>query len=70
MNEFLINLVNSDEFDGMVRHGLSLFGGFMVANGYASSAGPETILGWSIAMVAVVWSVANKTYMRGQVKNA
>jgi hypothetical protein len=60
--KFWINLINSDEFDGLIRHGLTLVGGIIVA----TNSGNAEIVGWAIAALATIWSVASKTYIRKQ----
>jgi len=45
---------------GLVRHTLTALGGFLVARGYTDSGTVEAIIGGSVALVGLVWSMAHK----------
>lgn len=64
--DFLLDLVNSDEFDGLMRHGLSTVGGGLVAHGVLDATQWSTISGGIAVAVAVIWSVASKRFIKAQ----
>lgn len=66
MFNFILDLVNSDEFDGLMRHGLSSIGGSLVAAGILSTTDWQTIAGGVSVAVAVVWSFASKKFIKAQ----
>lgn len=66
MNVF--DLVNSDEFDGVVRHVVGWFGSAAVVQSNFDPTQWQTIAGGVVAIMTVLWSVANKRYMRTQTK--
>lgn len=59
-----LDLINSDEFDGLIRHSISVASGGMVANGLMTQDQVTQIAGAVGIVVSVIWSVANKRYMR------
>lgn len=66
MFNFILDLVNSDEFDGLMRHGLSSIGGSLVASGVLSATDWQTISGGAAVLIAVVWSFASKKFIKAQ----
>lgn len=66
MYNFFLDLVNSDEFDGLIRHGLTTVGGGLIANGFLSAQQWSLISGGVIAALGVIWSVASKKYIKAQ----
>lgn len=50
----------------LVRHGLTLLGGVVTANGHADSATWETIAGGVLAAIGVVWSLLDKKKLLGR----
>lgn len=65
---FLLDLVNSDEFDGLVRHGLTTVGGGLVANGVFDATQWQTISGAVVIVVGVIWSIASKKFIKAEAK--
>lgn len=65
MNVF--DFINSDEFDGIVRHVLTTVGGATFVTGNMDPTQWQTIAGAVTALVGVAWSLANKKYMRTKV---
>lgn len=65
MNVF--DLLNSDEFDGTVRHLMTWIGGAGFVTGNFDPAQWQTIAGAVVTVAGVLWSWANKKYMK-QVK--
>lgn len=62
----LFNTLNSDEFDGTVRHAITYVGGLVTAAGIASND-QWTVIGAGIATgLTVVWSWASKKYIKAQ----
>jgi len=47
---------------GLLRHGLTVAGGVLVANGYADAATVDTITGGGMAAAGVLWSVLDKRF--------
>lgn len=45
---------------GILRHALTTVGGGLVASGTLSAAQFETSIGAVMALVGIIWSVANK----------
>lgn len=70
MIDYLFDLVNSDEFDGLVRHSLSTVGGGLIASGALSTDQWQLISGGAVALVAVLWSFASKRFIKSQVAKA
>lgn len=66
----LFDLINSDEFDGLVRHFMTWAGGATLVTGNFDPSQWQTIVGAVVTGLGVLWSVANKRYMRGQKANA
>ena len=64
----LFDLINSDEFDGLVRHALTVFGGITVYSNDFDPAQWQTLVGGAVAILGVLWSMANKKYMRNGAK--
>lgn len=64
----MLDFINSDEFDGLIRHFLTAVGGATFITGHMDPAQWQTIAGAVSAVVGVAWSLANKKYMREKVK--
>jgi hypothetical protein len=62
----LFDLMNSDEFDGVVRHIMTSFGGAVTATGLVSSDQWTQVTGAVVVLLGILWSIANKKYMRSQ----
>jgi hypothetical protein len=45
---------------GLLRHVLTMAGGYLVAKGYVSEGDVETIVGATIALAGVAWSAFDK----------
>lgn len=45
---------------GLIRHGLTLVGGIVIAKGYADEAAVTAIIGGLTTIIATVWSVWEK----------
>lgn len=63
MNWFL-DLLSSDEMDGVLRHVLSNAGGGLMAHGVLNTNQWTLISGGVMAGLGVLLSIANKKYMR------
>lgn len=63
---FIMGILNSDEFDGVVRHALTTAGGAVVAAGYATNDQWAAIGGGIAVAITVLWSIANKTFLKNQ----
>jgi hypothetical protein len=64
----VFDFINSDEFDGLVRHILTTVGGMTLVTGNMDPSQWQTIAGAVATLLGVAWSVANKKYMREKVK--
>lgn len=64
--DFVTKTINSDEFDGTVRHAISTLGGGLVSIGVATDAQVATIAGGVSVAVAVLWSWASKKFIKAQ----
>jgi hypothetical protein len=64
----IFDFINSDEFDGLVRHILTTVGGMTLVTGHMDPSQWQTIAGAVATLLGVAWSVANKKYMREKVK--
>ena len=60
----ILDLLNSDEFDGLVRHCLSTFGGAVVASGLASQEQWTVLSGGIVVLITILWSIASKKYLK------
>ena len=49
-----------DEILGLIRHALTLVGGYVIAKGYTDDATVTTIIGSAVALIGAVWSVVEK----------
>lgn len=52
--------MNKDMILGLVRHGLTFAGGYIVAKGWADSAAVNDIIGALFTLVGGVWSIVHK----------
>lgn len=52
--------MNQEMILGLVRHALTLAGGYLVKKGYTDSIGLDTLIGGLFAVVGVVWSMLHK----------
>lgn len=62
MNVF--DFLNSDEFDGIIRHIFTTAGGSAVVMSNFDPTQWQTIAGGVAAVVGVLWSVASKRYLK------
>jgi len=46
---------------GLIRHALTIVGGYYVARGKLDQGSADTIIGAASALIGVGWSIANKT---------
>lgn len=53
---------------GMIRHGLTIAGGALVANGYATSSQEQQIIGGILAAATVAWSAWQKRNVDAKLK--
>ena len=60
----ILDLLNSDEFDGLVRHALSTFGGGVVASGIATTDQWTALSGGIVVLITILWSIASKKYLK------
>lgn len=44
----------------LVRHGLTIVGGWVTNNGYSDSATWEMVAGGVIAAIGIIWSIVDK----------
>ena len=49
-----------DQLSGLVRHGLTALGGFLVAKGLVEDSLIQDAIGAVMTLVGVIWSVAAK----------
>ena len=61
---FILDLLSSDEVDGVLRHLLTTTGGGLMAQGVVTSNQWTLISGGAVAVFGVLLSIANKKYMR------
>lgn len=61
---FLFKMFNSDEFDGLVRHALTVLGGMAIVTGHFDPAAWQTISGGVVTFLVAIWSVASKKYLK------
>jgi hypothetical protein len=52
--------MNRDVILGLVRHVLTIGGGFLVAKGTIDAPGLDTAVGALIAIIGVAWSIFDK----------
>lgn len=62
MNVF--DFLNSDEFDGVIRHIFTTAGGSAVVMSNFDPTQWQTIVGGVATVVGVLWSVASKRYLK------
>lgn len=62
MNVF--DFLNSDEFDGVIRHIFTTVGGSAVVMSNFDPTQWQTIVGGVATVVGVLWSVASKRYLK------
>lgn len=60
----LFDTLNSDEFDGVVRHALTTVGGAVIATGIATNSQWVTISAGVATGLTVLWSIASKTFIK------
>lgn len=56
----LKSIIISKVVGSLVRHGATMFGGWLIAKGHADPAIAETIVGGIVAGGGVAWSFAEK----------
>jgi len=49
---------------GLVRHGLTFAGGYLVSSGLLDAAGLENAVGAAITLLGIVWSIYDKIKSR------
>lgn len=49
-----------DQLSGLIRHGLTALGGFLVAKGLVEDSLIQDAIGALMALIGVIWSVAAK----------
>lgn len=47
-------------FTSLVRHGLTIGGGFLVSQGYFEAAQAETLIGAAMTIFGVAWAIYSK----------
>ena len=47
-------------FTSLVRHGLTIGGGFLVSQGYFEAAQAETLIGAALTIFGVAWAIYSK----------
>lgn len=60
----IFDLLNTDEFDGVVRHVFGWLGTGTVITHNFDPTQWQTIAGGAVAILTVLWSVASKKFMR------
>ena len=51
---------NSSVFQGLIRHGLTALGAYLVSKGKLDAGSVDTIVGALMALAATGWSVTSK----------
>lgn len=51
---------NSSVFQGLIRHGLTALGAYLVSRGKLDAGSVDTIVGALMALAATGWSVTSK----------
>ena len=54
------SVTNKAVVAGLTRHAMTGIGGWLIANGYATSGQVELMAGGAVALVGVLWSGAQK----------
>lgn len=62
--------MNIDVILAIVRHGLTILGTVLAANGLSDSDQTETIVGAGTSIAAVVWSIVHKKKVTNQIDTA
>ncbi len=52
--------MNRDVILGLVRHVLTIGGGFLIAKGVVDAPGLDTVVGALVTIIGVVWSIFDK----------
>lgn len=52
--------MNKEQLLGIVRHGLTFAGGYLVTKGLADSATASEIIGALVTLAGAVWSILHK----------
>ena len=52
--------MNKDQVLGLVRHCLTFLGGILVAKGLATDAMSAELVGSTMSLVGIVWSIVSK----------
>jgi phage/plasmid primase-like uncharacterized protein len=60
MKRFTKSLMNKAVVAGVTRHALTAAGGWLIAEGYATSGQVELMTGGAVALVGVLWSANQK----------
>ena len=53
--------MNSDVIQGLIRHVLTIIGGYFVAKGQLDPTAATTIVGGLSSLIGVVWSIKSKS---------
>lgn len=53
-------MLNKAMFSGLVRHLLTMAGGYLVAKGYIGAENVDTVVGAVISIIGAGWSVKSK----------
>jgi hypothetical protein len=52
--------MTKEQIQGIVRHGLTFIGGIVVMKGLATDAVVQELIGTSLTIFGLVWSIASK----------
>lgn len=53
-------MFNSETIQGIVRHAITTFGGFLITSGYTNASGLEALAGGAAVVVGIIWSIVSK----------
>jgi hypothetical protein len=54
-------MITRDQIESLVRHGLTITAGILVAKGFIDESIVPEIIGLGLTIVAIVWSFKSKT---------
>ena len=49
-----------DQVEGVIRHGITTIGGFLIAKGFIDEVILTEVIGAALSIVGIVWSIINK----------
>jgi len=52
--------MSKEQIFGLIRHGLTIVGGALVAKGYIGDELSEEMIGTAISLIGIVWSFIDK----------